>query len=84
MKLEPCKDLEPIPGLPGNAVNPNALNLNDPIENWISQFPYHALGKDLEIHGAYRCGEMRNENKEYRRLRITVSLCEWIPYKKEE
>lgn len=70
--------------MPGIIVNPNALNLDDPIENWISQFPYTAIKEDHKICGIYRCGEMRNEDKEYRRLRVTVMLSDWLPYKKEE
>lgn len=77
MKLQPNRDSEPIP-----FEQEKTIDLNDPLQKWISQFPYDVIG-DGPISEIFRCGEKRNEGKEYRRLRVRIELCEWLPFKEE-
>lgn len=82
MQLESNKDQDDIPKvvIPQSNYQPDLTN---PLEEWISKFPYDALKEDSVIELAFRCGEKRNEGKEYRRLRVRVSLTNWLPLNPE-
>lgn len=83
--LERNRDSEPIPGL-GKPFGLNPLNLDDPLDKWISQCPIEFIlnhpmdDKEEFFRRGYRAGESRNNKYEGRRIRIAISCTNWITY----